>query len=64
MRNNYRNRRKRIGWTREKLAGESGVSMSTIVRAELGKTISPLATRAIEAAFALKESEPKTEVRS
>jgi electron transfer flavoprotein alpha/beta subunit len=33
--------------------------MSTIVRAELGKTISPLATRAIESALAIKESEPK-----
>jgi len=56
MRNNYKTRRKRIGWKREELALAAGVSLSTIIRAENHKDISPLAVRAIEAALAVKEA--------
>lgn len=59
MRNRYLARRKKLRITREAMAAAAGVSLSTIVRAENGKAVSPLAARAIEAAFAEKESEAK-----
>lgn len=62
MRNNYKTRRKALGWDRAEFATQSGVSISTIIRAEQHKAISPLAVRAIEQALAIKEAEQKTEV--
>jgi transcriptional regulator with XRE-family HTH domain len=56
MRNNYKTRRRAIGWTMEQFAAAAGVSLSTIVRAELHKRISPLASRAIEQALTVQES--------
>jgi transcriptional regulator with XRE-family HTH domain len=51
MSNRYLTRRKKLGMTREDFASAAGVSISTIIRAEGGKSISPLAARAIEAAL-------------
>lgn len=56
MRNNYLTRRKRLKFTREDLASASGVSLSTIIRAENGKTILPLVARALESALAKAEA--------
>ena len=61
MRNNYLTRRKRLGMTREDLASASGVSISTIIRAENHKRVMPLVAKAINEALAIKEAEPKTE---
>ena len=64
MRNNYLTRRKRLGMTREELAALSGVSISTIIRAEQHKNVIRPIVQAIEAAFAIKEAESKTEAAS
>jgi transcriptional regulator with XRE-family HTH domain len=64
MRNNYKTRRKQIGWDRAEFATAAGVSISTIIRAEQHKSVSPLAARAIEAALTIREVEQKTEAVS
>ena len=55
MRNQYQNRRKRLRWTREKLAAEAGVSISTVVRAEGGKALIPVIASAIDGALTRAE---------
>jgi transcriptional regulator with XRE-family HTH domain len=64
VRNNYLTRRKRLGMTREELAALSGVSISTIIRAEQHKNVIRPIVQAIEAALAIREVEQKTEAAS
>jgi transcriptional regulator with XRE-family HTH domain len=62
---NYRDRRERGGWTLEEIARLAEVNVSTLYRIERGVSKPNRATvRAIEAALAIKESEPKTEAAS
>jgi transcriptional regulator with XRE-family HTH domain len=48
--------RKRISWSQEKLAAESGVSYSTLIKIESGRIDNPRIGTAIKFAKALKVS--------
>jgi len=61
----FKTRRKRLGMKRQDLASLAGISTSTLWRIEEREVDgSPLVLRAIEAALAIKEAEPKTEAAS
>ena len=54
--------RKKLGWSREKMASELGVSFFTIQKWELGDTKpSPLAQEKIDALLAISESKEQRE---
>jgi len=48
--------RKKVGWSQEKLAAESGVSYSTLIKIESGRIDNPRIGTAIKFAKALKIS--------
>jgi transcriptional regulator with XRE-family HTH domain len=49
---NYKAIRKKLNLSREQIAAEAGVSLSTVIRAENGKAISRLAAAALATALA------------